>query len=391
MTGTWVAGVGTTPFAKIEGADETDLVRRAVDAAVSDAGIGLDDIDVAFVGNVFGAGGLGQLVLRATPLAGRPIVNVENACASGTSALLEAVAWIGAGLAERALVVGVEVLTGRFDGLLPIAAGDPYTAQGMTLPSLYALKARHHMERHGTTVEQYAAVTVKNRGHGALNPNARFRAPVTLDEVLGSRLIADPLTLLQCCPNADGAAAAVVVGDGAVADVARPVRIAGSALGSGRRRDEVGWEEEALRLVAGRAYQRAGLGPEAVDVAEVHDAFAPGELLAYERLGFSETGKGGVDLDAGRFTFGGAGPVVNPSGGLLSRGHPPGATGLAQVHEIVTQLRGEAGERQVPGATVGLTATMGGSVPQLETNACAVHVLVAPTPSTAGPDDRSAA
>jgi acetyl-CoA acetyltransferase len=371
----WITGVGMTDFAKINDADETRLVRQAVDAALADSGVEPEQVDAIFVANVFGARGLGQMVLRASPLAGKPIVNVENACASGTTALLEGVAWLEAGLADRVLVIGVEVLTGRFDGLLPIGSDDPYTPQGMTLPSLYALKARDHMERYGSTPEQFAAVSVKNRAHGALNPHARFRKPVTVEEVLGSRPIADPITLLQCCANSDGAAAAVLVRDAFARSHSSPVRIAGSALASGRPRAQIGWNETTLRDAAAVAYRRAEITPAEVDVAEVHDAFAPGELLAYERLGFSEPGKGGIDLQAGRFTFGADGPVVNPSGGLLSRGHPPGATGLAQIYEVVTQLRGAAGERQVKRAAVGLTATMGGTVPQLDTNACAVHVL----------------
>jgi acetyl-CoA acetyltransferase len=371
----WVTGVATTPFAKLQDADETALVRQVVDEALADAGVEPAQIDAVFVGNVFGARGLGQLVLRASPLVGKPIINVENACASASTALLEGIAWLEGRLADRVLVIGVEVLTGRFGGLLPVGAGDPYTQQGMTLPALYALKARHHMERFGTTVEQFAAVAVKNRAHGALNPNARFRTPVSLEEVLASRPVAEPLTLLQCCPNSDGAAAAVVVREDVVGGATMPIRIAGSALASGRPRAAVQWDETTMRDTALTAYRRAGLGSAAIDVAEVHDAFTPGELLAYERLGFSGEGKGGSDLEAGRFTFRGDGPVVNPSGGLLARGHPPGATGLAQIHEIVLQLRGAAGARQVPAASVGMTVTMGGSVPQLETNACAVHIL----------------
>lgn len=375
----WITGIGMTPFAKLADADETVLVRDAVAAALADAQLEPEEIDAVFVANVFGAGGLGQLVLRASALVGKPILNVENACASGTTALLDGVAWLEAGLADRVLVVGVEVLTGRFDGLLPVGAGDPYTSQGMTLPALYALKARHHMERYGTTPEQFALVSVKNRRHGALNPNARFQTPVSLEEVLASRPIADPINLLHCCPNSDGAAAAVLVRESALGPAPRsaPVRIAGSALRSGLRRAELGWEETTLRETALQAYAQAGITAEDIDLAEVHDAFAPGELLACERLGFSGEGKAGPDLEAGRFTFGGDGPVVNPSGGLLSRGHPPGATGVAQVFEVVTQLRGAAGDRQVEGATHGLTVTMGGSIPQLETNACTVHVLSA--------------
>jgi acetyl-CoA C-acetyltransferase len=367
-----------TAFDKLPGVDEATLVRQAAQSAMADAAVAAEQIDAVFVANVFNsAGGLGQRVLHASPYAGKPIVNLENACASGTAALLEGHAWLAAGLAERVLVIGVEVLTGRFDGLLPVGGDDPYTRQGMTLPALYALKAQHHMQRYGTTAEQFAAVSVKNRGHGALNPYARFQKPVTLEDVLASRMIAEPLTLLQCCANADGAAATVLVHERHAADVARPIRLAGSALASGRPRAEIGWDEHTLRDTAALAYRRAQVDAADVDVVEVHDAFTPGELMAYERLGFSAPGRGAADLTAGRFSLGGAGPVVNPSGGLLARGHPAGATGLAQVFEVVTQLRGQAGARQVANAKVGMTATLGGSVPQLETNACAVHILCA--------------
>jgi acetyl-CoA acetyltransferase len=374
VTDVFVTGVGMTHFAKLEGASEAALVQEAVALAIEDAAVEPESIDAVFLGNVFGAGGLGQIVMAASPLAGKPITNVENACASSSSAMLEGIAWIKAGFARRVLVIGVEVLTGRFGGLLPIAAADPYSRQGMTLPALYALKARDHMEKYGTTPEQFAAVAVKNRRHGTLNPNARFQTTTTVEEVLASRLIADPITMLQCCPNSDGAAAAVLVAEDLVTD-SRAVRVAGSALGSGKRRAEIGWDEATLRDTARQAYGRAGVTAADVNLAEVHDAFAPGELFAYERLGFSEPGKGGPDVESGRFTLGGSGPTVNSSGGLIARGHPLGATGIAQVHEIVTQLRGEAGDRQVAGAQVGVAVTMGGSVPQLETNACAVHVL----------------
>ena len=373
MTKACIAGVGLTPFQRSEHATEVELAAQAVAAAMTDAEVGPEVIDVVFVANVLAAPGIGQQLLCDSALVGKPIVNVENACASGSGALLEALAWIEAGFAQRALVIGVEVLTGRFGGLLPLDDADPYARQGMTLPALYALKARDHMERFGTSPEQMAAVSVKNRAHGTLNPNALFQQSVSLDEVLSAPLIADPITLLQCCASADGAAAVVVTHESLAGR--RAIRVAGCALGSGRRRADVGWNETVLADTAALALRRASQRPGDIDVAELHDAFAPAELLAYERLGFSEPGKGGSDLEAGRFSLGGGGPVVNPSGGLLSRGHPLGATGVAQLHEIVTQLRGEAGDRQVGGASVGLAATMGGGVLQIETNACVVTLL----------------
>jgi acetyl-CoA acetyltransferase len=373
MTDAWITGSAVTVFVRDEHATEADLATRAADAALADAGVGAEAIDAVFVANVLGGPGAGQKALCDSPLTGLPIVNVENACASSSSALLEGVAWIEAGFAHRVLVIGVEVMTERVGSLLPLDEADPYARQGLTLPALYAMKARDHMERFGTTPEQFAAVSVKNRAHGSLNPHARFQQPVTLDEVLASPAIADPITLLQCCASADGAAAVVVAHRSAAGD--RAVRVAGCALASGRRRADVGWNETVLGETAALALRRAGHRPEDVDLAEVHDAFAPAELLAYERLGFSEPGKGGADLEGGRFSLGGAGPVVNPSGGLLARGHPLGATGLAQINEVVTQLRGEAGPRQVDGASVGLAAAMGGGVLQIETNACVVTVL----------------
>jgi acetyl-CoA acetyltransferase len=370
-----IVGVAMTPFSRDTGTDEVALAWPTIRAALGDAGMGVAEVDVIFVGNVFAGPGLGQRILAHTPLAGRPIVNVENACASGTSAVLEAHAWIRAGMAEVAVVLGVEVLSGRFDGgLIPIA-DDLYVAQGMNLPALYALKARDHMERYGTRPEHFALVAVKNRSHGAANPMAGSRTPVSIDEVLNSRPIADPITLLQCCRNADGAAAVVLASAERAVGNRRAVRIGASKLGSGRRRAEIGWDEPTVRDVAAGAYEEAGVDPADVDVAEVHDSFAPAEILAYERLGFSEEGAGGFDLERGHYRLGGPGPVVNPSGGLLARGHPPGATGPAQLVEVVTQLRGEAGPRQVPDARVGLTLTLGGNVPQLETNACVIHVL----------------
>jgi acetyl-CoA acetyltransferase len=374
-SGVSILGVGMTPFVRQNGLDEGDLVRHAVKVALDDAGLAADDVDTIVACNVFSAPGMGQASLRETALVGRPIVNVENACASGASGILEASAWIKGGMAEVVLVVGVEVMTGRFEGGAIPMADDLYAAQGYTLPALYALKARYHMERYGTRPEHFDMVTVKNRAHGAANPLAVAGPAVSLDEVARSRMIADPIRLLHCCRNADGAAAAVLATAERARGDRRAVRLVSSKLASGRRRAEIGWDEATLAETAAAAYEASGIAPVDVDVAEVHDSFAPAEILAYERLQFTEPGKGGFDLAAGHYRLGGPGPTVNPSGGLLARGHPAGATGVAQVHEIVTQLRGEAGSRQVDGARIGLTLTAGGTVPQLETNACVVHLL----------------
>jgi acetyl-CoA acetyltransferase len=309
------------------------------------------------------------MIARDTALAELPIVNVENACASGSTALLMAANWIRSGMAETVLAVGVEHLSSAFDGLIGMA-DSYYTRQGMTLPSLYALHARNHIEGHGLTAEQIAQVSEKSRRMAPYNPIASAQEGVTREQVLAAPMIADPLTLFMCCPNADGAAAAVLTG--APAD-RRAVTLLGSGLGSGRHRDRLPLGESLVPGVAEVAYEQASLGPADVDVAEVHDAFAIGEILGYERLGFCAVGEGGSYVER---AYPGAGPTaVNTSGGFIGRGHPPGATGLAQVFEIVRQLRREAGPVQVEGARTGLTLTMGGTVLELETNACVVHLF----------------
>lgn len=386
MSRVWVKGVGMTRFDKYESPDETELAARAIALTLDDAGVGSAAdarIDLVVVGNVFGGPGVAQRALATTPLAGKPIINVENACASSSTAILLGEAWIRAGMASSVLVLGVEVLTGRFGGMLPLDESDAYQAQGLTLPSLYALKAQQYLQKYGGDASQFAAVSVKNREHARMNPNARFSPGdiISIEDVMGSTAVSEPLTLLQCCANADGAAAALLVNEELASrshDEAggRPIELLGSAMRSGLARQDIGFEEGTMAAVAAEAYSSSGIGPTDIDVAEVHDAFAPGELLAYEYLGFAPAGKGGAELQDGRFRVGSnVAPVVNPSGGLLGRGHPPGATGLAQVHEVVTQLRGDAGRRQVAGARTGLCVSMGGNVPQLETNACVVTIF----------------
>jgi acetyl-CoA acetyltransferase len=233
------------------------------------------------------------------------------------------------------------------------------------------------MDHYGTTREQLAAVSVKNRANGAANPYAHFKSAVTAEEVLASPMISDPLTLLQCCPNVDGAAAVVVMSDEAAkrAGIDRPVRVAGVGVTSGRALDVVGAEPDATERAAAIAYEAAGIGPHDVDVCEVHEPFTIAEILHVEGLGFCAPGEGGNYIESGKAGIGGDGVAVNPSGGLISRGHPLGASGAAQVVEIVQQLRGEAGSRQREGARVGLAHIMGGNISELDSNACVIHIF----------------
>ncbi|MEW6475699.1 MAG: thiolase family protein [Actinomycetota bacterium] len=375
-----VAGVGVTEFGRFPGRSPASLAQEAARAALRDAGITPRDVGAAFCGSVFSGPGAGQRVLKDLGLVGLPVVNLENACASSSTAVFEGLAWLGAGLAEVVLCVGVESLTANPDRLGP-DDGDIIGTMGVVWPAVYGLKARRHMAEYGSTPEQFAEVAVKNRRHAALNPKAQFKKLITAEEVLASRPICEPLTLLQCCPPSDGASAVVLMTEERARSLdsnGRPVvRIAGSAIRSGVFADQSETGEVVTTLTSRLAYERAGVGPDDVDVCEVHDAFTVGEVLHYEALGFCEPGGGGRYVETGKATLGGGGVVVNPGGGLLSRGHPLGATGGAQLVEIATQLRGEAGRRQVDGARVGLTHTMGGTVYELESNVCVVHVLTA--------------
>jgi acetyl-CoA acetyltransferase len=305
-----------------------------------------------------------------------PILNVENACAGGGTSLHVGWMAVASGLQDIALVVGMEKME---RGLIPPNPGEYESFLGKTLPAKYALRARKHMQHYGLTIEQLAQVSVKNHFAGALNPNAHYQQEVTLEEVLASRPIAEPLTLLQCCPTTDGAAALVI----ASAEVAerlgrRGVRIAASVLKSGIYRnsstDATASDDDLAERAGAAAYEMAGLGPLDIDVAEVHDAFTIGEILAYENLGFCERGEGGRMVDQGVTALGGRLPV-NTSGGRLSMGHPLGATGVAQVVELTRQLEGRCGARQVPHARTALAHVQGGSTPGIGTGAAAVHIL----------------
>lgn len=367
-----VWGVGTSRFARQPERLPVELAWEAVTEALEDAGV--DEVDAAYVGTVFGAPGVAQRALSGLGLTEIPIITVENACASGTTAYHEAHAAILAGRHERVLALGVEHLTSRFDGPIAPEPTDPEQATGLLLPALYALSASRYMSDHGATPADLARVAVKNSSHGARNPRAQRQRAVSEDEVLASRMIAEPLTLFQCAGLSDAAAAAVL---GPPRGNARDVTVQASVLRSGEAWDQASdhvWGHDIVRRTSAAAFEEAGVGPGDLDVLEIHDAFTIGELVTLEALGVAEAGRAPARVAAGELSIGGAQPV-NPSGGLLSRGHPLGATGLAQVAEVTWQLRGAAGERQVDGARVGLVETMGGGAAGIDGNGCVVTVL----------------
>ncbi len=377
MNGVSVIGVGMIPFGKYPDKNVVDLGWPAVKAAIKDAGIEGKRIEAVYSGTSRGGAMMGQRIMGRIGLAGLPIVNVENACSSSSSAMAQAVIAVGSGAYDVALVIGVEKLSKYGGGTLPLDEDDWEVKLGLNMPALYAMRAQRYMHDYGVSPAQLAGVSVKNRKHGALNPDAQMRKPVSLDEVLASRMVADPFTLLQCCPTGDGAAAIVLASDRIAKQFRNdPIKVRASHLTSGRFmtgfRDMT--SPEITVRGASETFEEAGLGPEDIDVAEVHDAFSIAELLYYEAFGFCARGQGARMLDSGATSLGGRIPV-NPSGGLLAKGHPVGATGAAQIVEIVRQLRGEAGPRQVEGAKVGLTHATGGGISGFDHGACSIHIF----------------
>lgn len=368
-------GVGTsTSFAKQQDRHPSEFVWQAVTEALAAADTDPRALDAVFLGTVFGAPGVAQRALHAMGIVDVPIITVENACASGTTALHEAITSVSMDRFDTVLALGVEKMTDQFAGAIHPETTDIEGRSGLALPSLYAMAATRYQALYGLTDADLASVAVKNHGHAFHNPRAQYRTPHTIEEVLASRMIADPLTLMQCCPIADGAGAAVV---GRRRQGRSEVVVRSSVLRSGglwdHRSDHV-WGFDLIRRTARAAYEEAGIGPEDVDVIECHDAFTIGEIVTTEALGLAAEGHGYELLRTGHTQLGGPQPV-NPSGGLLSRGHPLGATGLAQTAEIVWQLSGQAGGRQSPGARVGLIETMGGGVAGIDGNACVIVVL----------------
>ena len=377
MTGVMVWGVGTSVYGLQPDKRVEELAWTAVAEAVRDAGIAPGQVDAIIVGSVFGPPGVATRIQRGIGMPGVPMWTIENACASGTSAYHEAVEAVRTGRFGCVLALGVDQMSTLFSGAIVPEATDPEGAASLPLPGLYALTAQRYVQEFGVTPDELAAVAVKNKRNGLDNPRAQLRnsAP-TPQEVLSSRMIADPLTLLQCCPTSDGAGAVVVGGD---RGVARDLRIESSAMVSGalwdHRSDDV-WGYGSVARAAARAYEQAGREPSEMDVLEVHDAFTIGEISTCEALGLAPRGKGAQLAPSGHTARDGAQPV-NPSGGLLSRGHPLGGTGTAQIAEIVWQLRGVAGARQVSRHQVGLVETMGGGAAGMDGNACVVTILAA--------------
>ena len=383
MTGVLVAGVGTTRFGKFPDRSLADLGREAVLAALDDAGLPPSAVQVAYAGHARTGrlqgreNGVGQWVCWEAGIRDIPVTGVGNFCASGSTAFREALLAILTGLYDVALAVGVEKLSTRAE------KGRPLTSDGMELegelgftpPAYFALAARSYMARSGATRETFARVAVKNRAHATLNPNAQYRTPLTVEQVLQSPMIADPLTRLSCCPTGDGASAAAVVSEQAARRLGlrRLVRVRATSLVSGGYRGGDLASFEIDTRAARGAYEMAAIDPGDVNVAEVHDAFTATEVIHYEDLLLCPRGEGPRLVHDGETALGGRLPV-STSGGLLSKGHPLGATGLAQVHEIVTQLRGEAGPRQVPRARIGLTHCVGGFLGG-DAASSAVHIL----------------
>jgi acetyl-CoA acetyltransferase len=381
MRQVYVIGVGMTVFGKHPDRNLRSLGMEACSIALKDAGVKPAEIQAGFCGNSLapalqGETGVGQNAFWEVGIRGIPIVNAENACASGGTAL--GLGWmaISGGHYDTVIVAGIEKTVMPKGTPLNVGAAELEVRLGDVFPGYFAFAAQKHMEKFGTTREQMARISVKNHYNGTLNPYAQFHKPVTIEEVLKSPMIADPMTLFSCCPNSDGAAAVILCSEeGAKKAGRRAVRLAGSALTSGiyeNQRDFTGWEME--RRAAAQAYGMASIEPKDIDVVEVHDAFTICEIEHYEGLGLCPIGEGGRLIEEGVTELTGRVPV-NPSGGLLAKGHPVGASGVAQIVELTWQLRGEAGKRQVENPKVAVAQIMGGSK-ETDCRACTVHVLI---------------
>ena len=378
MSDVYVLGIDMMRFGRFPDTTVPELGARAALMALDDAGLSIMQMQALYCANLGQASAMvGQRILREIGQTGIPVVNVANACASGATAFREAWMSIKAGLHDLVLIVGVEQM-GR--GLLGSGAGtgrNGISVEGLlgsgTMPAVFAEVGMEHSRKHGTSFEQFAKVSVKNHRHSTLNPKAMYQHETPLEMVMNAEMIAYPNTKLMCSVNVDGAAAAVLASERKARELGlrRAVRVRASVLTSDP------WQERNLvmadvntctQMAAKQAYEMAGLGPADLDLVELHDCFATAELLHYENLGLCGEGEAGKVIDAGETALGGRIPV-NVSGGLLSKGHPLGATGIANIYEVCTHLRGETEKRQVHGARIGLTHVLGlGS-------ACAVHVL----------------
>ena len=371
-----VIGLGLTKFGELWDKSFRQLIAEAGAQAIFDAGISGKEIDALYVGSMsagrfIGQEHVGALVADCAGFSHThiPAVRVESACASGGLAIRQAYMSVASGMNDIVVVGGVEKMTdvvgGEATNTLATAADQEWEAFfGATFPGLYAMIATRHMHEYGTTREQLAQVAVKNHANGSLNPNAQFQRPISLENVLNATMVSYPLSILDCSPVSDGAAAVILcAADKAKKYTDKPVKI----IGSGQASDTLALHGrkdictlEATVHAAKMAYKQANIQPKDIDLAEVHDCFTIAEILAIEDLGFVKKGEGGKAIDRKITTRDGEIPI-NTSGGLKAKGHPVGATGVAQIAEIVTQLQGKAGKRQVNGAKIGLTHNIGGS------------------------------
>ncbi|SDZ17448.1 Acetyl-CoA acetyltransferase [Amycolatopsis xylanica] len=378
---TYVVGVGMTKFEKPgrrENWDYPDMAREAGTKALEDAGIAYEQVQQAYVGYVYGESTAGQRAVYELGITGIPIVNVNNNCSTGSTALFLAAQAVRSGTVDCALALGFEKmkpgsLGSTYDDRVQpmlnhmLALGELYEFAMPPAPWMFGAAGREHMEKYGTTAEQFAKIGEKNHRHSVNNPYAQFQDEYSLQDILDSRMVYEPLTKLQCSPTSDGSGAAIIASESFVdkhglADQA--VEIVGQAMTTDFRSTFDSKSAAALvgadmsKQAALKVYDQSGLGPEDVQVIELHDCFSANELLTYEALGLCAEGEGGKLVDANDTTYGGRW-VVNPSGGLISKGHPLGATGLAQCAELTWQLRGTAGKRQVEGVTAALQHNIG--------------------------------
>lgn len=375
MSNAYIIGIGLTRFGRYPNTKVETLAATAIHTAIEDANIRWNQVQQLYAAHVHQGVALGQRIIKEVGPSGIPVLNIENCSAAASTALREASLAVRSGEFDLVVVVGCEKM--RHGVLLNvIPEDDPDVISGLTvLPMRFSIMGKEHMAKYGTTLQQFAAISVKNHQNATLNPNAQYQRAVTLEEVMNSRMIADPITLLSCSPNSDGAAAAVVCSERFLTRLEtrrRAVKIRASGLVSDI--DELARNRSNLNHVARNAkavYEKSGVAPEDLDVIETHDCFTVAEVIAYEALGICKEGEGGLLVERGDTELGGRIPV-NTSGGLLAKGHPLGATGIGQVSEIVAQLRGEAGPRQVPGARLGLTSNMG------MWSSC-IHLLEAPS------------
>ena len=377
MTDAYVVGVDMIKFGRFPDKTVPQIGAEATHLALDDSGLTIQDMEALYCGNLGQASGMvGQRILQEIGQTGIPVVNVSNACATGATAFREAWASVKAGLYDLVIAVGVEQM-GK--GLLGGAGGSKgISKEGLlgsgTMPSVFAEAGMEHARNYGTTFEQFAKVSVKNHHHSTMNAKAMYQIETPLETVMNAEMISYPNTKLMCSVNVDGSAAAVIASEKKAKELglmSRAVKIRASILTSDP------WQERDLvmpdvntctRRAAAAAYEMAGLGAEDIDLVELHDCFATAEILHYENLGLCDDGEAGRMIDDGEVALGGKVPV-NVSGGLLSKGHPLGATGIANIYEVSTHLRGEAGQRQVEGARIGLTHVIGlGS-------ACGIHIL----------------